>query len=324
MEHRTIIRLTGVLIFICAIATAFHSSQKRVETAIDEAFKEAIEQDYQHRKAYLTRHSSLPVQHTVKDYLLAPSADRKIKSYSVKTRKGLTTYSFKDSIREKNAKQLLTQYILESSLPLQPNRLKALFNENLHKKGIEGETGVLCIHHQKRQWSEGDSLVPANAYSTPRQTLDISGQLKVQAWMDYDHTTLFKNLDPVTYIFLLLIIGILVWMWTPTKKPEEETEATDTQEGIYIDMEKQELSIDGTLCTIAKLDLTLLQLLHERKGECLTREEIKQRFWPTDVNADEKIDTHIKTIRKTLKDFPHHQIVTIRGKGYYLRTTSQP
>jgi DNA-binding winged helix-turn-helix (wHTH) protein len=67
-----------------------------------------------------------------------------------------------------------------------------------------------------------------------------------------------------------------------------------------------------------KLDLALLEMLYERKGECVTREEIKQQFWPTDANASEKIDTHIKTIRKTLKDFPQYQVVNVRGKGYYL------
>ena len=61
----------------------------------------------------------------------------------------------------------------------------------------------------------------------------------------------------------------------------------------------------------------------ERQGKCLTREEIKQEFWPKDVNAGEKIDTHIKTIRKILKDFPRYQVVTVRGKGYYWKVDSK-
>ena len=94
----------------------------------------------------------------------------------------------------------------------------------------------------------------------------------------------------------------------PSRERQEETEDTapdaptpeaeETEKGILIDLEKQ--------------------TLHERKGECVTREEIKQRFWNTDDNASEKIDTHIKTIRKILKDFPGYQVMTVRGKGYYL------
>ena len=86
-------------------------------------------------------------------------------------------------------------------------------------------------------------------------------------------------------------------------------------------MEKQEVTINGTSCTITKLDLTLLQMLHENNGECLTREEIKQSFWPTDDNASEKIDVHIINIRKILKDFPQYQVITVRGKGYFLQHT---
>ena len=86
-------------------------------------------------------------------------------------------------------------------------------------------------------------------------------------------------------------------------------------------MEKQEVTINGTSCTITKLDLTLLQMLHEKNGECLTREEIKQSFWPTDDNASEKIDVHISNIRKILKDFPQYQVITVRGKGYFLQHT---
>lgn len=83
-------------------------------------------------------------------------------------------------------------------------------------------------------------------------------------------------------------------------------------------MEKQELIIDGILCPLPKLDLALFCLLLRKKGRCVSRGEIKQRFWKTDTNADEKIDTHIKILRKHLKGFPEYRIVTVRGQGYYL------
>jgi len=317
MEHRIFIPLIGSLILLSVIATAFHSSQKRVESTIDDAFKEAIERDYQHRKSYLTRHSTHKFKDEVQDYALAPSVNRRINSYSLKTRKSITTYRFKGSINEENAKRLLNQYLLELSHPIRPKQLKRLFQECLSKKGIGGNIGVLCIRNNTRQWSEADSIVPATAYSTPRHTLDITGHLKVQAWADYHWFVLVKHLDPVVYVLLLFITGVLIWIWPAHKKKEAETTAPH---GIRINMEKQKMSIDGTPCTIAKLDLTILQMLHERKGECITREELKQQFWPTDDNAGEKIDTHIKTIRKTLKEFPHYQIVTVRGKGYYLQS----
>lgn len=319
MEHRIFIRLIGALILLSVIATAFHSSQKRVESTIDDAFKETIERDYQHRKSYLTRHSTHKFKAEVQNYALAPSVNRRINSYSIQTQMGTTIYRFKDSINEENAKRLLNQYLLELSHPIHPKQLKTFFQECLSKKGIDGSIGVLCIRNNTRQWSEADSIVPTTAYSTPRHTLDITGHLKVQAWADYPWVILVKHLDPVVYVLLLFITGVLLWIWPTHKKKEVETE-TIAPHGILIDMEKQEMSIDGKPCIIARLDLTILQMLHERKGECITREELKQLFWPTDDNAGEKIDTHIKTIRKTLKEFPQYQIVTVRGKGYYLQT----
>ena len=84
-------------------------------------------------------------------------------------------------------------------------------------------------------------------------------------------------------------------------------------------MEKQELYIGNKKCNIQKLDLTLLNMLYEKAGTCVSREEIKKSFWPTDDNANEKIDAHIKSIRKVLKEFQEYKLITVRGKGYYLR-----
>lgn len=55
-----------------------------------------------------------------------------------------------------------------------------------------------------------------------------------------------------------------------------------------IDMEKQELYIGNKKCNIQKLDLTLLNMLYEKAGTCVSREEIKKSLWPTDDNANEK------------------------------------
>ena len=181
--------------------------------------------------------------------------------------------------------------------------------------------GVLCLRESQRYWSEAESIVPYDAYSTSSQVLDIAGKIKVQAWADYDMALMFRHLDPVVYVLLLLMTGMLMWIWPSRKKSVDKMEETaeEIPQGIWIDLEKQELTIDGVSCSIAKLDLQLLSMLCEQQGECLTREEIKQKFWPTDDNAGEKIDTHIKTIRKMLKDFPRYQVVTVRGKGYYLQ-----
>ena len=316
MDYRNFIRLVGAMLLCSVVLTAFHGSQKRIEATIDDAFKYAVEKDFQNRKLYLTRNNA--IRYGVRDYALSPSIDRKITSYTLKTRTGNITYQFRDSISEETAKKLLTQHFLEKIHRLNPDHLKKLFQERLLEKDIEAKVGVLCLRDTVGYWSEADSIVPQKAYSTPRQVLDITGKMKVQAWADYSVGTIFAHLDPVMYVFLLLLIGVLMWIWPTKSKTSEQIEEGDVEGGLQIDLEKKELTIDGVSCFMPKLDLALLEMLYERKGECVTREEIKQQFWPTDANASEKIDTHIKTIRKTLKDFPQYQVVNVRGKGYYL------
>lgn len=322
MIYRNFIRMVGCLLLMAVVVTAFHSSRKRIEATVDDAFKQAIEQDYQNRKSYLTRNVwTNRLRNDVKDYALSVSADRKIGSYSLRTRSGITTYQFKDSVNEEVAKRLLNQHLLDGICRLNSSQLKTIFQQRLRAKEMDMPVGVLCLRESQRYWSEADSIVPKGAYSTSRQVLDIAGKIKVQAWADYDMALLFRHLDPVVYVLLLLMTGMLMWIWPSRKKSVEEMEETteEISQGIWIDLEKQELTIDGVSCSIAKLDLQLLSMLCEQQGECLTREEIKHKFWPTDDNAGEKIDTHIKTIRKMLKDFPRYQVVTVRGKGYYLQ-----
>lgn len=316
MEYRNFIRLVGAMLLLSVVLAAFHGSQKRIEATIDDAFKYAVEQDFQNRKLYLTRNQT--IRYGVRDYALSPSIDRKIGGYSLRTSTGIHTYQFRDSVDEESAKRYLTQHLLEKVCQLNPDHVKKLFQERLEKKEIEAQVGVLCLRDSVLHWSEGDSIVPDEAYSTPRQILDITGKLKIQAWADYSVGTIVAHLDPVVYVFLILLIGVFMYIWPVRKPVEEKTEDELLLEGMSIDVEKQELNINGVSCVMPKLDLAILMLLYERKGECVTREEMKQQFWPNDDNAGEKIDTHIKTIRKILKDFPNYQVITVRGKGYYL------
>ena len=46
-------------------------------------------------------------------------------------------------------------------------------------------------------------------------------------------------------------------------------------------------------------------------------------FYRRDTDqADEKLETHIQIIRKVLQDFPDYRIVTVKGRGYYLKCMS--
>ena len=135
MIYRNFIRMVGCLLLMAVVVTAFHSSRKRIEATIDDVFKQAIEQDYQNRKSYFTRNVwTNRLRNDVKDYALSVSADRKIGSYSLRTRSGITTYQFKDSVNEEVAKRMLNQHLMDGICRLNPSQLKTYFQEHLKAK----------------------------------------------------------------------------------------------------------------------------------------------------------------------------------------------
>src|ERR1700759_2016889 len=68
--------------------------------------------------------------------------------------------------------------------------------------------------------------------------------------------------------------------------------------------------------------LQVLQLLVERGGKIVTREEIKARLWPNDtvVDFDHSINATIKTLRRALGDSADNPryIETLARRGYRL------
>lgn len=248
-------------------------------------------------------------------YTIAPSLHQKVKSYTIRTRQGKTIYTFKDSLDEQTAKRMLNQYILSQLKPIKPDELNATFRKILSDHGITGRTGTIYYNKSISQHSGQSSAIPRTAYNTPRYIVDITQNIKVQAWVNYDFKTILRHIDNTLFWLigqLMILIFILIFL-----KKEKDTQTLLTC--MNIDMEKQELYIGNKKCNIQKLDLTLLNMLYERAGICVSREEIKKSFWPTDDNANEKIDAHIKSIRKVLKEFQEYKLITVRGKGYYLR-----
>jgi eukaryotic-like serine/threonine-protein kinase len=73
--------------------------------------------------------------------------------------------------------------------------------------------------------------------------------------------------------------------------------------------------------------LQVLQLLVERGGKIVTREEIKARLWPNDtvVDFDHSINATIKTLRRALGDSADNPryIETLARRGYRLLVTTE-
>ena len=193
-----------------------------------------------------------------------------------------------------------------------------MFQEQLEKRHVSGTAGVFYSDKSARTRTRAGILPTPSAYKTPVCSLDLTHSLQLQGWADYDWLTLLRHIHAGFYGLLCLLLaatGIQVCLYLKKRQNKPE-------KGLYIDLKQQILLIDGMQCAISSLDLQLLYLLWEKKGECVNREDLKTACWPHDPQADEKLDAHIQTIRKVLQDFPDYRISTARGRGYYLTAAS--
>jgi two-component system alkaline phosphatase synthesis response regulator PhoP len=105
-------------------------------------------------------------------------------------------------------------------------------------------------------------------------------------------------------------------------------EATQTEIQKYcigeteFDFKKYEAVKKGKKVEYTPLELQMLQLFVQRKGEVLTRDDFLDLIWGEDntVVTSRTIDSHIANIRKKLEDDPSDPrfITSIRGVGYKL------
>lgn len=87
-------------------------------------------------------------------------------------------------------------------------------------------------------------------------------------------------------------------------------------DGIEIDEKAHSVFIDGKRIELANKRYELLLYLVKNAGKALTREAIIYNVWGyKDDEDDRTLDTHIKLLRKDLKQYNKY-ITTIRGVGY--------
>ena len=81
-----------------------------------------------------------------------------------------------------------------------------------------------------------------------------------------------------------------------------------------------QLRRSGQALRLERIPMEILLLLTEYRGQLVTREQIVERIWGTNVNldVDNSINGAIRKIRQVLKDDPEHPrfIHTVTGRGY--------
>lgn len=100
-----------------------------------------------------------------------------------------------------------------------------------------------------------------------------------------------------------------------TKNPEIKELKLD---GLTINNEKREVTIDGKVIELTYKEYELLSLFVLNKGIVLHRENIMEKVWGTDFEGESRtIDMHVKTLRQKLGDYGS-RIKTIRNVGYVI------
>src|SRR6187431_1031243 len=74
--------------------------------------------------------------------------------------------------------------------------------------------------------------------------------------------------------------------------------------GVYeLDLNSGELHRDGVRVKLQDQPFRLLTFLIEHAGEVVTREELRERLWPTDfVDFDHSLNTAVRKLRSALDD----------------------
>jgi TolB-like protein/Tfp pilus assembly protein PilF len=91
-------------------------------------------------------------------------------------------------------------------------------------------------------------------------------------------------------------------------------------DGYELDVRGCELRSDGIRIKVQEQPLQILKMLLERPGQLVTREELRQKIWPSDtfVDFDHGINNAIKRLRSALSDSAEAPrfIETLASRGY--------
>jgi two-component system response regulator RegX3 len=90
-----------------------------------------------------------------------------------------------------------------------------------------------------------------------------------------------------------------------------------------LDPDRHEVTIRGVPLDLPLKEFEVLQLLLERAGRVVTRDQLIDEVWGHDYVGDTKtLDVHIKRLRSRIEADPSapERILTVRGVGYKIVT----
>ena len=105
---------------------------------------------------------------------------------------------------------------------------------------------------------------------------------------------------------------------TVLRRTKSQEEPSPKQE-LVLSPETASVSINGQRISLTRIELGLLQVLTERPGHILAREQLMRRIYPDHrVVSDRTIDSHVKKLRAKLRDATQgvDYVQSVYGIGY--------
>lgn len=304
----------GWIVFILLCYVAFKDENANILITMKDSLREATNIDYQERLNKILIHYR--------------PLGRKVKGVQIEYGDGMESIYFEDSIHEALATQLGNQYVMTKIIPVDPNYLNKIFQKEWEKNGISAiKAGIIYYHNPKKAFSDNDSISFQSALTTPVQVIDAKKTAGVQAWAIIHWTEIVRHTASKVLWSIIAYFIVLLWVSLLFLKKPQEKEIPVNRDCIQfgkmtLKLESQKLYINDQPCPIVPTDFNLLVLFLNAPEHFLTKEDIKNAFWPKEDKPDNKIYSHISTLKSSLKDFPEYQITTEAQKGYRLVISS--
>lgn len=155
-----------------------------------------------------------------------------------------------------------------------------------------------------------------------RKTKDIPIIMLTAKSQEYDKVLGFELgvddyvVKPFSSKEIILRIDAILRRTATKDEPVSENKQIYEKNGLFVDMDAYKVTIDSKESQMTLKEYDLLFFLIRNKNIALTRERLLNEVWGYDFFGDDRtLDTHIKMLRKSLKNYSN-LIVTVRGLGY--------
>ncbi|MFH1647464.1 MAG: response regulator transcription factor [Chloroflexota bacterium] len=98
---------------------------------------------------------------------------------------------------------------------------------------------------------------------------------------------------------------------------EDDRHSRIVCDGLTIDLETCEVTVEGNIVELTYKEYELLKLLAGHRGHVFTREALLDKIWGYDYyGGDRTVDVHVRRLRSKIEDASHTYIETVRNIGY--------